>query len=210
MADTTLHLSHGPTGKIPIKVVDLGDGTFGLAVALQAEGEAETVILGAGSAIIGKVGIDQTTPGTTNAVQIVGGKAAAIQTLLSSQMNGLANAGVSALGAEFDNSAALYRYADFEAFVDFAVNPTAGNLLELYLCASLDGTNYADGGDATLINTSHYVGGFVLRAVTDPPQRITLRNVAIPAAKFKVHVKNSSGQAMTAVDTNTVKMVAYR
>lgn len=138
-----------------------------------------------------------------------GGRAAAIATVLDTQMDSLASAGVSVLGTAFDNSLALYRYADFEAVLDYAVNPTAGTLMELYLCAALDGTNYADGGDTTLINTSHYIGGFVLRAVTDPPQRITLRNVAIPQSLFKVHVKNSGGQALAA-SGNTIKILAYR
>lgn len=41
----------------PVKAVDLGDGTHAVAAQLQA-----------GSALVGKVGIDQTTPGTTNGV----------------------------------------------------------------------------------------------------------------------------------------------
>lgn len=35
----------------------------------------DTVALAAGSAIVGKVGVDQTTPGTTNAVAIISGQA---------------------------------------------------------------------------------------------------------------------------------------
>ena len=47
-------------------------GQNGNAQVINSDGTAQTR-LGAGSAIAGKFGIDQTTPGTTNGVQINGG-----------------------------------------------------------------------------------------------------------------------------------------
>ena len=40
MADTILFLEHGPTSKIPIKVIDNGDSTYSLRVATAAAGAA--------------------------------------------------------------------------------------------------------------------------------------------------------------------------
>jgi|SRR5882672_9647932 len=62
MADSTMNWG----GKV-FKIIDLGDGTFALAIG-TASGASDTVVLGAGTALVGKVGIDQTTPGTTDHV----------------------------------------------------------------------------------------------------------------------------------------------
>ncbi len=60
----------GATGSISAKLRSISRDIAGLATA---------IVLQAGSAIIGKVGVDQTTPGTTNAVSLshVGANAAA-------------------------------------------------------------------------------------------------------------------------------------
>lgn len=52
---------------------------------------ATAPVLVAGSALIGKVGIDQTTPGTTNAVQVVGGAADATNALLATAVKPIAS-----------------------------------------------------------------------------------------------------------------------
>lgn len=75
-----------------------------LAAAVYVSADTNTsappsVGLVAGSAIIGKVGVDQTTPGTTNAVEVVPDTAAAVallnsaKTTLTSSVNVKASAG---------------------------------------------------------------------------------------------------------------------
>lgn len=61
--------------------------------------DSEAVVLGAGSALVGKVGIDQTTPGTTNAVSL-----AQIGATTVSTGNGVAGAGVQRVTIASDNS----------------------------------------------------------------------------------------------------------
>lgn len=140
-------------------------------------------------------------------------EAAAITTVASTELNSLANAAL-ALGAEYDNSSGLYLYGLFELNVTFGSNPTAGNTVDLYLIPAPDGTNYDDavtGASGTAPITT-YVGGFPLRAVTTAqkvPLGIGLTLVNLPPTKFKVAVKNGSGQAFPS-SGSTVKLIPYR
>jgi hypothetical protein len=73
-------------------------------LATQAIGQLQqsgnTVVLGAGSALIGKVGFDQTTPGTTNAVSLAQIGATTVAT-----GNGVVSAGVQRVAIASDNTA---------------------------------------------------------------------------------------------------------
>ncbi len=66
-------------------------GTLVLAVqTVDATGNVQsaTPVLGAGSSIVGKVGIDQTTPGTTNGVVVNSGTLTTLSTLTSGNVGG--------------------------------------------------------------------------------------------------------------------------
>ena len=74
MADGTIRWRNDLTDTLyEIKLKDNGDGTYSLSAALVTTPTIDIgdVTLLTGSAVIGKVGIDQTTPGTTNGVQVV-------------------------------------------------------------------------------------------------------------------------------------------
>ncbi len=75
--------------------------------------------------------------------------------------------------------------------------PTANTTCDLYVLESVDGTNYGDGtaGSSPVTSTNHFVGSFVLRAVTTK-QIINLRGVPLPATNFKVQLVNNGGQAI--------------
>jgi hypothetical protein len=134
-------------------------------------------------------------------------KADSITSLLTTELNSLANNTGSAVGTEYDNSTNLNMYADFELNVTFGGNATADTTVDLYLIPAADGTNYDD-GSATVQPLNHYVGSFSLRAAT--AHKVVLRNIVIPPTKFKVIVyNNGSGQAFPA-SGSTVKMVPYR
>jgi len=135
-------------------------------------------------------------------------EAASIATLLSTELNSLAN-GSAALGAEYNNSSNLYLWAVFELNVTFGSAPTAGNLINLYFEIAADGTNYSD--DQSI--SSAYIGGFPLRAVTSA-QRVPLAlgmsgPIWLPPTKFKVRAVNNSGQSFPA-SGSTIKMVPHR
>lgn len=67
VAGATVATGHGTAaGAIRVELPTDGTGVVGLAAGTAVIGH---VINDAGSAVIGKVGIDQTTPGTTNLVQ---------------------------------------------------------------------------------------------------------------------------------------------
>jgi hypothetical protein len=76
--------------------------------------------------------------------------------------------------------------------------PTVGTVIELYLLPSVDGgTTYPDGSSSILPQTSLYVGGFIVRAVTTA-QIMSLRGVALPPGFFKYLVQNTTNQAFPA------------
>jgi hypothetical protein len=58
-----------------ITALDLGAGTGGTRTIRTMLDSASTLVLAAGTALVGKFGIDQTTPGTTNAVAPISGQA---------------------------------------------------------------------------------------------------------------------------------------
>lgn len=139
-------------------------------------------------------------------------EAASISTVLSTELNSLAN-NAAALGTEYDNSSNLYLWATFELNATFGSAPTAGNTVDLYIIPAPDGTNYDDNttGASGAAPSTSYVGGFPLRAVTSA-QKVPLgvvRRVDLPPTKFKVFVVNGSGQAFPA-SGSTVKMIPYR
>lgn len=160
-----------PSGSIYAAQIDLasvagatvatGNGTASgaIRVALPTDGTGVVGLI-AGSAIVGKVGIDQTTPGTTNAVSLaqIGGTTTATG-------NGVVGAGVQRVSIASDNTA-------------FSVNATLqagsaaiGNLASQYpggatpYTASATGTTGAT--TATLTGASSvttYICGFSIRA----------------------------------------------
>ena len=75
---TTNKVSIGTDGTVTVNALPSGSATIGLVKldtagnTVKVDASNNTVVLGAGSAVAGKVGIDQTTDGTTNKVYIGG------------------------------------------------------------------------------------------------------------------------------------------
>jgi len=139
-------------------------------------------------------------------------KANTIATLLSTELNSLAN-NYGALGAEFDNATGLWLKASFLLTVTFGSNPTAGNTCDLYLIPALDGTNYSDytSGASGYAPGTSYIGGFPLQAKTTI-QRVPFGlgqqgAIELPPSKFKVLLINKSGVAFPS-SGSTVTMLA--
>jgi hypothetical protein len=121
-------------------------------------------------------------------------------------LKALANNGQK-ISNEIDSTSTRLMYADFDLLTKFGTNPSAGGYVAMYFIQSVDGTNYADGDDSVAPPASAWVGNFPVRAVTTA-QRVALRNILIPATKFKVLLVNKSGQAMSNVDNENV--LSYR
>lgn len=143
---------------------------------------------------------------------------AAIQTLLSTELNSLANnaGALASTGYDNANTSNLYIWASFELNVTFGSAPTAGSVCELYIIPAPDGTNYDDTvAAATAYAPSPALAGFFpLRNVTTA-QKIPLgyggmRNpITLPPTLFKLFLINKGGQAFPA-SGSTVKATLYR
>ncbi len=133
--------------------------------------------------------------------------AASITSMLTTELNSLASGSICSLGTEYDNTAGLYLFADFQLDVTFGSSPTANAPVLLYLVPKTDGTNY-NFGSSTAVWDGFARGGWSMMAI-NTQQLLTISGIPIPPLKFKVHVKNVSGQPFPA-SGSTVKMVPYQ
>lgn len=116
--------------------------------------------------------------------------------------------GSSVLLTEYDNAANLWPTADFEFVLDFATAPTDNAQVELWIVPAWDGTNYADGSASVAARANLSIGILLVRNV-NTAQRLVLRDVPIPACKFKLLLKNSTTQALDGSSANTVKIFPH-
>lgn len=114
------------------------------------------------------------------------------------------------LGNAYDQDATANRdqYVDIQLKVTFAVAPTAGDVVSLYLLPIVDGTNYEDGSDTvTPQRTPDRV--FSVRAVTTV-QYLIQKHILFPASDVKPLIINDTGEALSNVDNeNELTMRAY-
>lgn len=94
-----------------------------------------------------------------------------------------------------------YPFADFEFVCTSVAFAGADSAIEVYLVPTVDGTNYPDwAGDGVTDEQEHnvhFVGAFVTSGAT-AAQRLSLRDIELPAGKFKVGVRNRGGIALAA------------
>jgi hypothetical protein len=133
--------------------------------------------------------------------------------LMTTELNNLANAATAVDGADYDNATNQFMYADFQLYlIDFDAAPTAGGYFELHLLYKFDGTHYADNeeGDAAtpVCSGNTLVGIFPVQA-TDGPQYIGIRGVQLSPYAFKAALVNKCGQGLTGVDTNVLTIFPY-
>lgn len=131
-------------------------------------------------------------------------------TLLNTEMNSLADGAVSAAGNSYNNndSAARYQWGDFELAVAMSTTTSSpAPFVEIYIIYSIDGTNYADGGGSVAPPQTSRVGIFSLRN-TASDQVITLSRIPLSPFKFKVMVKNVTGQSLKS-SGNVVRGALY-
>ncbi len=133
----------------------------------------------------------------------------AIATALTTELNSLANGSTSALSAEIDNSTTKYLYADIELSLA-SLTPTANGYVALYLVPTIDGTNYPlfdTGTSPGTANNNYFVGSFMTKAAA-AAQRIAMREIQLPAGKYKLAVYNGAGAALAA-SGNTLSWRPY-
>lgn len=137
-----------------------------------------------------------------------------VTTVLTTEMNAMAATTGKAISAALDNympDATTYQgdlFADLELAVNFVSAPTVGSVVELYLLPSIDGTVYPDGSSSILPQSSLYVGGFAVRAVT-AVQVMVLRGVALSPGNYKYLVQNTTNQPFPATGS-TLRQNTYQ
>lgn len=123
----------------------------------------------------------------------------AIATALSTGLNSLSDGSASAASSAIDNETDLYLYIDLE-LVLASLTPAGSPTVDVYLLATLDGTNYDDLSES---NLGTYLGSFAFSTAT-AAKRCVLRNLVIPPLKFKLALINHAGAALAA-SGNTLK-----
>lgn len=130
-------------------------------------------------------------------------------TIMDTDLNSLASA-QSNLSAAISNATEMDLYVDLELFVEFAVAPVDGALVNVYIVRQIDGTNYEDATDGAspVRPRNGHVGSFSVRANADD-QRMILPMVVLPPGDFKILLVNDTTQAFEA-SGNTLKGYFYR
>lgn len=126
-------------------------------------------------------------------------------TVLSTELNALANNARSAVGTEYDNATNLNQFGFAELDLTFAVAPSdAAPYVILSMVPAADGTNYADGSATVDPGETRKVAVIPVRAV-DTAQKIVTERFELPPFKCKFLLENQSGQALGA-SGHTVKL----
>ena len=133
-------------------------------------------------------------------------------TLLSTELNNVADGSTTPDSADYDNATNKYRFADFFFYGEFDAACDAGAYIELHIFYKLDGTNYGDGEDgdmaAPVPTANSWHGNFVIGADAGPIYQ-QLLGVPLRPFAFRAAIKLVTGQDLTAADTHWVKMYPY-
>ena len=125
---------------------------------------------------------------------------------LSTELNSLASASFSSLGAAISNSTDLYEYIGLELVLAAqGANRAAGATVEVWAILGLDAT-YETDSNAKF--AQQFLSAFPLDDGALAARRLNLRNIPIPPFDFKLQVKNVTGQAF-ASSGNTLKYRRY-
>lgn len=129
-------------------------------------------------------------------------------TVLSTQLDGLANNTMSAASAAIANQTNLDIYVDIE-LVLAALSPATGGYVATYLVEAIDGVNYPAPSSADLRQqTDALLCTFVLSTTASTAQRLVKRQVVIPPGTFKLYLDNQSGASFGGT-LNTLKLLPY-
>lgn len=132
-------------------------------------------------------------------------------TLLSTELNSLANNALAIVSSAFDNTQAATGDGSLacylELLVTFGTAPTANTGISIWFLRTVDGgTNFEDGG--TSLTPVRGFDTSIGVAASTSAQRL-IKEVKLPAGKFKLLLKNDgTGQAFAA-SGNTIRMTTY-
>jgi hypothetical protein len=127
-----------------------------------------------------------------------------IATLLSTEMNSLANNTTAVASGNYTNTNEN-PWGLFELVCTFGTAPTANTVIGLWLTSAIDGTNFEDGSGIEPARSPDV--SFRVRAVTTA-QRITVVGRLRPGVQLPVVRNLGTGQALAA-SGNTIKVLPY-
>ena len=132
----------------------------------------------------------------------------AVATVMGTELNSLGSATMQKSTAPYDNTTNLDLYVDIEINLA-SLSPATGAFVALYVGETVDGTNFpAQSGADMRLTTTQLLTSVPIGVTAATAQRVVIRNVVIPPAKFDVYLDNQTGVALNA-SGNTVKFLAY-
>ncbi len=134
---------------------------------------------------------------------------ASAATVLTTELNSLANNALCTASSAQDNDTAGVRYPYAQAEIYIAAqgtNRSAGAYLALYIIPEVDGTNYGATTDECAEN--YFAGAVSLDDAATDARYAILNEVRLPPGDFKVALRNGTGQSLAA-SGNTVKLRPY-
>jgi len=132
----------------------------------------------------------------------------AVATVMSTELNSLANGSQASSSATYANQTNLDLYADIEVLLA-SLSPSTGAYISLYVLESIDGTNFPAQSAADLrLTSTQLLCTIPIGTTAATAQRVVVRNVLLPPAVFTLVLDNQTGVALNA-SGNTVKFAAY-
>lgn len=127
----------------------------------------------------------------------------AFSNVLTTELDGIADAASTSASADQDNSSNLYGFADISVILASANPTSAGARLELHVIPRLgDGSTFAD------LTPSTIAGTVVVDTTGNNPKEGMLRGVPIPPGFFRWRAVNRMG-VTTAASANVVSVRYY-
>lgn len=126
-------------------------------------------------------------------------------TVLTTELNALANNAFSAAGPAYNNTTNLDRWAWVEFVTGASITPTTGAVILVYMVHSPGGTNYDEGASANNPGTHTLVSVLPLTVAAGTHRAISTTPFALPPSNVKFILKNQAGVALAAT-LNTVTL----
>ncbi len=129
-------------------------------------------------------------------------------TVLTTDLNSLGSATMSAASSAIANQTNLDIYADIEVNLA-SLSPAAGAYVAIYIALAVDGSNYpAPSGADMRLSSTQLLCVIPVGTTASTAQRVAARNVILPPGTFKIYLDNQCGVAL-ASSGNTVKFNVY-
>lgn len=126
-------------------------------------------------------------------------------TVLTTELNSLANGSFTAVGPAYDNTANLDEWFWLEFLTGGSITPTAGANVQIFATHSPGGTNYGDAPGANNVGFQDLIATLPLTTAAGTQRATSLFPVQLPPGKFKFILKNNAGVALSAT-SNTLTL----